>query len=72
MATGPHVLHTYHADDTMNYDHNTVVTGKADLAPIIERLLREPDVATVTRARPRAAVLPVRGHGGLTVRVIRR
>lgn len=47
LATGPRVLRTYRADDTMNYDHNTVVTDEIDLAPIIECLLREPDVATV-------------------------
>ena len=47
LATGPRVLRTYRADDTMNYDHNTVVTDEADLEPIIERLLSEPDVATV-------------------------
>lgn len=47
LATGPRVLRTYRADDTMNYDHNTVVTDDADLEPIIERLLSEPDVTTV-------------------------
>ena len=47
LATGPRVLRTYRSDDTMNYDHNTVVTDEADLKPIIERLLSEPDVATV-------------------------
>jgi hypothetical protein len=47
LATGPRVLRTYRADDTMNYDHNTVVTDDADLEPIIQRLLREPDVASV-------------------------
>jgi hypothetical protein len=47
LATGPRVLRTYRADDTMNYDHITVVTGDADLEPIIDRLLCEPDVATV-------------------------
>jgi hypothetical protein len=47
LATGPRVLRTYRADDTMNYDHNTVVSDEADLQPIIERLLTEPDVATV-------------------------
>lgn len=31
----------------MNYDHNTVVTDDTDREPIIQRLLREPDVATV-------------------------
>jgi hypothetical protein len=47
LDTGPRVLRTYRADDTMNYDHNTVVTDEADLEPIIERLLAERDVATV-------------------------
>lgn len=47
LATGPRVLRTYRADDTMNYDHNTVVIDEASLEPIIERLLAEPDVATV-------------------------
>jgi hypothetical protein len=47
LATGPRVLRTYRADDTMNYEHNTVVTDEADLEPIIERLLSEPDVTTV-------------------------
>ncbi len=45
--TGPRVLRTYRADDTMNYDHNTVVADEGDLAPIIQRLLCEPEVATV-------------------------
>jgi hypothetical protein len=47
LAAGPRVLRTYRADDTMNYDHNTVVTDEADLEPVIERLLCETSVATV-------------------------
>jgi hypothetical protein len=47
LATGPCVLRTYRADDTMNYEHNTVVAEGADLEPVIERLLSESDVATV-------------------------
>jgi hypothetical protein len=47
LATGPRVLRTYRAGDTMNYEHNSVVTGEADLQPIIERLLTKPDVTTV-------------------------
>lgn len=47
LATGPRVLRTYRADATMNYEHNTVVADEADLQPIIERLLSEPDVTTV-------------------------
>lgn len=47
LATGPRVLRTYRADETMNYDHNTVVTDEAELAPIIEDLLGEADVAIV-------------------------
>jgi hypothetical protein len=47
LATGPRVLRTYRADDTMNYEHNTVVAEEVDLQPIIEGLLSKPDVATV-------------------------
>jgi hypothetical protein len=47
LAAGPRVLRTYRADDTMNYEHNTVVIDEADLEPIIERLLSKPDVTTV-------------------------
>jgi hypothetical protein len=47
LATGPRVLRTYRADDTMNYEHNTVVTDEIDLGPIIGRLLSKPDVTTV-------------------------
>jgi Protein of unknown function (DUF1203) len=47
LATGPRVLRTYRADDTMDYDHITVVTDDADLGPVIQRLLGERDVATV-------------------------
>ena len=47
LAAGPRVLRTYRADDTMNYEHNTVVIDEADLEPIIERLLSESDVTTV-------------------------
>ena len=47
LATGPRVLRTYRADDTMDYGHNTVVTDDTDLGPIIQRLLGELDVATV-------------------------
>ena len=47
LSTGPCVLRTYRGDDTMNYDHNTVVTDEVDLEPIVERLLGAPDVVTV-------------------------
>jgi hypothetical protein len=47
LATGPRVLRTYRADDTMNYDYNTVVFDEIDLTAIIERLLGEPEVAKV-------------------------
>lgn len=47
LATGPRLLRTYRSDDTMNYDHNTVVADQADLRPIVEGLLAQPDVATV-------------------------
>jgi len=41
LATGPRVLRTYRADDTMNYGQNTVVTDDTDLGPSIQRLLGE-------------------------------
>jgi hypothetical protein len=47
LRIGPRVLRTYRADNTMNYEHNTVVSDGAELQPIVERLLREPDIATV-------------------------
>jgi len=47
LATGPRVLRTYRADDSMNYDYNTVVTNEVDLEPIIARLLAENGVAKV-------------------------
>ncbi len=47
LATGPRVLRTYRADDSMNYDYNTVVTTEVDLEPIIAGLLAEYSVATV-------------------------
>ncbi len=47
LSRGPRVLRTYGPDDTMNYDHNTVVLDDTDLTPIIEGLLAEPEVATV-------------------------
>ena len=47
LAAGPRVLRTYRADDSMNYDHNTVVTDEMDLEPIVGRLLAETGVATV-------------------------
>jgi hypothetical protein len=47
LRTGPRVLRAYERDDTMNYDHNTVVTDDADLEPVLVRLLGEPDVSTV-------------------------
>ena len=47
LRTGPRVLRTYRADDTMNYDHNTLVGEGEDIEPVLERLLSLPDVATV-------------------------
>ena len=46
LSRGPRVLRTYRADDTMNYEHNTLV-GDEDLGPALDRLLSLPDVATV-------------------------
>ena len=46
LRRGPRVLRTYRADGSMNYEHNTLV-GDEDLEPVLDRLLSEPDVATV-------------------------
>jgi len=46
LRRGPRVLRTYRADGSMNYEHNTLV-GDEDLEPVLDRLLAEPDVATV-------------------------
>lgn len=43
---GPLLLRTYHADGSMDYEHNTLA-GDEDVAPAIDRLLAEPGVATV-------------------------
>ena len=40
------MLRTYRADGSMNYEHNTLV-GDEDLEPVLDRLLAEPEVATV-------------------------
>jgi hypothetical protein len=46
LRRGPRVLRTYRADGSMDYDHNTLVWDE-DLGPALDRLLAEPDVATV-------------------------
>jgi len=46
LAEGPRVLRTYAPDGSMNYAHLTLVED-GDLTPVIDRLLAEPDVATV-------------------------
>jgi uncharacterized protein DUF1203 len=47
LRTGPRVLRTYDNNDTMNYEHNTVIADEAELEPIIKQLLDEPGVSTV-------------------------
>jgi hypothetical protein len=46
LRRGPWLLRTYRADDTMDYEHNTLV-GDEDLEPVLDRLLALPEVATV-------------------------
>jgi hypothetical protein len=46
LRRGPRVLRTYREDGSMNYEHNTLV-GDEDLEPVLDRLLAEPEVATV-------------------------
>lgn len=47
LRRGPRLLRTYRADETMNYEHNTIVADGEDIAPTLERLLGEPDIAIV-------------------------
>ncbi len=47
LRTGPRLLRTYRADDTMNYDHNTLVGEGEDIATVLDDLLSRPEVATV-------------------------
>lgn len=47
LRTGPALLRSYRADDTMNYEHNTLVAETEDLQHVLERLLSLPDVSTV-------------------------
>jgi hypothetical protein len=47
LRTGPRLLRTYRADDTMNYEHNTLVDEGQDIEPVLDELLALPDVATV-------------------------
>jgi Protein of unknown function (DUF1203) len=46
LRHGPCVLRAYRPDGSMNYEHNTLV-GEEDIAPLLERLLAEPEVAVV-------------------------
>jgi hypothetical protein len=46
LRQGPRVLRTYLADGSMDYEHHTLV-GDEDLEPVLDRLLADPDVATV-------------------------
>jgi Protein of unknown function (DUF1203) len=46
LRHGPRVLRTYRADGSMDYEHNTLV-GDEDIEPVLDRLLGEPEVATV-------------------------
>jgi hypothetical protein len=47
LRSGPRLLRTYHADDTMNYAHNTLVENGEDIEVRLTQLLSLPDVATV-------------------------
>jgi hypothetical protein len=47
LGTGPRVLRTYRADDTMYNEHNTVVTTRSISSRSSERALSKPDVKTV-------------------------
>jgi len=46
LRRGQLLLRTYHADGSMDYEHNTVVMDE-DVEPLLDRLLAEPEVALV-------------------------
>jgi hypothetical protein len=46
LRRGPLLLRTYAADDTMTYEHNTLV-GDGDIEAVLDDLLTRPGVATV-------------------------
>jgi hypothetical protein len=46
LRRGQMLLRTYHADGSMDYEHNTVVMDE-DVEPLLDQLLAEPDVALV-------------------------
>ena len=71
LRTGPRVLRTYRDDDTMNYDHNTLVGEGEDLEPVLERLLAMPDVATVHVRTVLAQCFLFAVTGGAQVRTAR-
>jgi hypothetical protein len=47
LRNGPRLLRTYRADGSMNYEHNTLVSGEQDLEPVLRELLARPGVSTV-------------------------
>jgi hypothetical protein len=47
LRSGPRLLRTYQADDTMNYAHNTLVEDGEDIEARLNQLLSLSDVATV-------------------------
>jgi hypothetical protein len=47
LRTGPRILRTYRADETLDYEHITLVPEGEDLDPALRKLFAEPEVATV-------------------------
>jgi hypothetical protein len=47
LRTGPRVLRTYRADDTLDYDHIRLVPEGEDIETALDEVLAEPGVATV-------------------------
>jgi hypothetical protein len=47
QRTGPKVLRTYRADDTLDYDRITVVDEGQDIEPVLDALFEHAEVATV-------------------------
>lgn len=47
LRTGPRILRSYHADETLDYDDIEYVAGGQDIEPALRELLERPNVALV-------------------------
>lgn len=65
LRTGPHILRSYHADETLDYDDIEYVPGGQDIEPMLRELVERPNVALVhvRAARTQCFIYEVRPAG---------